>query len=111
MYVLYNLQMMLIKLGDVITRLQSRDCKPLGFLIGKALQRDNNVGDFLIVRISRFCMFVASFQCKALAINIWNLLATLTVSKIHHQHRCDHQAETCFYINSFKFPFKFVELA
>ena len=43
-----------VKLGDVITQLQSRDCKPLGFLIGKALQGDNDVGDFLIVRISRF---------------------------------------------------------
>ena len=29
-----------IKLGDLITRLQSRDCKPLGFLIGKALQQN-----------------------------------------------------------------------
>ena len=107
---------MLIKLGDVITRLQSRDCKPLGFLIGKALQRDNDVDDFLIVMISRFwchkhCMFVTSFQCKAFAINIWNLLATLTVSNIRHQHRCGRHAEKCFYINSFIFPFKFVELA
>ena len=50
---MYNLQIMLIKLGDVITRLQSRDCKPLGFLIGKALKGDN-VGDFLIAMISRF---------------------------------------------------------
>ena len=76
-----------VKLGDVITQLQSRDCKPLGFLIGKALQGDNDVGDFLIVRIWRFwwhqhCMFVASFQCKALVANDWP-----STSGIYWQHK------------------------